>query len=244
MKKLEKEQLPKVIALGVMATGLLGYAGYFWLARGGAATPAVASTPHPAVPKPSAVPQRAPNDPVMALAPIDHANPFVPAFTATSTAPAPPKPAAKPAAKPASKPAPAKPSAAPGVMMARLPDQFNGPALDGDPGGAVPPPPVVPPVGKAPAPHAVAAQPGKVKPTPAAKPRPPAGPRPPAVTVTGIIEGQEDVAILKWQDARGQVVRAGDHLTGGYVVKAIRSDAVVLALGAHEWVARLGAAAN
>jgi hypothetical protein len=60
------------------------------------------------------------------------------------------------------------------------------------------------------------------------------------VLVTGIIEGREDVAILKWPDTHGQVVRAGDHLAGGCVVKAIRSDAVVLARGAHEWVVRLG----
>jgi hypothetical protein len=60
------------------------------------------------------------------------------------------------------------------------------------------------------------------------------------VVVTGILEGQENVAILKWSDTQRQVVRAGDRLEGGYVVKEIRSDAVVLTLGSHQWVVGLG----
>ena len=62
--------------------------------------------------------------------------------------------------------------------------------------------------------------------------------------MTGIIEGQENVAILNWPGSRGQVVRTGDRLNGGYVVKEIRSDAVVLVLGANQWVVRLGAEAK
>ena len=248
MIKLEKEQRPKVIAIGVMATGLLGYAGYMWLGHGVAPTPAVASPAHPAAPPPPVVPTPPPNDPERALTPIDHENPFVPVFTDASATPAAPKPAApaaKAAAKPAGKPAPTKPSLPPGSMMAALPDRFNGPAMDGDPGGAVPAlAPVVPPAAPPPAPRAGTAATARPKSVPAAKPAPPAAPRPPALTVTGIIEGQENVAILKWQDGKGQVVRAGDHLGGGYTVKAIRADAVVLSLGTREWVARLGAATN
>jgi hypothetical protein len=246
MKKLEKEQLPKVIALGAMATGLLGYAGYSWLGHGGAGAPAAAALAHPVVPKPPVAPAPASNDPVLALAPIDHENPFVPAFRATTTAP---KPAAKPAAKPASPPAPPKVSAAPGKAIASVPDLLKGPAMDGDPGialpalRAAPPPPAPHP--KAPAVRGGVSHPAATVVTPAkpaarVKPAPPEGPRAPVVLVTGILEGQEDVAILKWPDTHGQVVRAGDHLAGGYVVKAIRSDAVVLALGTHEWVVRLG----
>jgi hypothetical protein len=74
----------------------------------------------------------------------------------------------------------------------------------------------------------------------AAKPARVEGPRAPSLLVTGIIQGQEDVAILKWPDSRGQVVSVGDHLAGGSQVKAIRSDAVVVTMGAHEWVVRLG----
>src|SRR5947209_4073985 len=103
MKKLEKEQLPKVIALGAVAVLLVGYAGFTWLGHGGAAaTPAAASTPHPAEAAPAALgAQRV--DPVMALAPIEHENPFIPAFQASTSAPA-PKPAPPPA-KPAHPPA-------------------------------------------------------------------------------------------------------------------------------------------
>ena len=174
MKKLDKEHLPKVIALGVMGTGLLGYAAWSWLGHGGgAAAPAAASMPHAATAtRPDAAPRA--NDPVLALAPINHENPFVPSFQATSAAPSPPKPAIPAAAKPART----------------------------------------------------------------------EGPRPPAAVVTGIIEGQENVAILNWPGSRGQVVRTGDRLNGGYVVKEIRSDAVVLVLGASRWVVRLGAEAN
>src|SRR5260370_32707845 len=86
MKKLEKEQLPKVIALGAMATGLLGYAGYSWLGHGGAGAPAAAAPAHPAVPKLPVTAALAPNDPLLALAPIEHDNPFVPAFQASAAA--------------------------------------------------------------------------------------------------------------------------------------------------------------
>src|SRR5436309_10718344 len=96
MKKLEKEQLPKVIALGVLTAVLLGYAGFTWLGHGGApATPAAAATPHPAAPKSTAPAAPTLADKVLALPPINHENPFVPTITVAS-APAlqpPPKPA-------------------------------------------------------------------------------------------------------------------------------------------------------
>jgi hypothetical protein len=238
MKKIEKEQLPKVIAIAVMAAGLLGYAAYSWLGHGGGGAPAAASLAHPAARKPPVTATPAPNDPLLALAPIEHENPFVPAFQASSAAPRPP--AAKPAAKPVSNPAPPKPAAAPVTKIAALPDMLKGPAMDGDPGVALPTPaPAAKP--------AVKAQPaGGAAPKPAsgaaipAKPARVEGPKAPTVLVTGIIQGQEDVAILKWPDTHGQVVSVGDHLAGGYQVKAIRSDAVVVSMGAHEWVVRLG----
>ena len=58
--------------------------------------------------------------------------------------------------------------------------------------------------------------------------------------VTGILEGDDNVAILKWTDSQRQVVRVGDHLDGGYTVKAIRADGVLVAHGSHEWLMRLG----
>jgi hypothetical protein len=241
MKKLEKEQLPKVIALSVMAAGLLGYAAYSWLGHGGAATPAAASLAHPVAAKPPAPARPAPNDPLLALAPIEHENPFVPTIQASLGAPKPAAPQpAKPAAKPVNKTAPPKPSAAPGKAIAALPDMLRGPAMDGDPGVAVPTPaPVAKPVVKA-QPAGAAASPPARGAVIIAKPARAEGPKAPAVLVTGIIQGQEDVAILKWPDTHGQVVSVGDHLAGGYQVKAIRSDAVVLAMGAREWVVRIG----
>ena len=239
MKKLDKEHLPKVIALGVMGTGLLGYAAWSWLGHGGgAAAPAAASMPHAATAtRPDAAPRA--NDPVLALAPINHENPFVPSFQATSAAPSPPKPAIPAAAKPA----PPKASATPGKASASLPDMITGPAMDSLPGIAFSfPGPGAPFPAKAQAPQRAVPQPAK--PAPAAKPARTEGPRPPAAVVTGIIEGQENVAILNWPGSRGQVVRTGDRLNGGYVVKEIRSDAVVLVLGASRWVVRLGAEAN
>jgi hypothetical protein len=233
MKKLEKEHLPKVIAVGALAAGLLGYAGYAWLGHGSGdpTPPAAAATAHPLastpVPKaPSAV------DKVLALPPIDHENPFIPTITADSgPAPHPPQPAA---AKPASKPHGA-------TMIASLPDTLKGPAMDSLPG--------LPPVLAGPAPSPAPAPAAK----PAASPSPhaaahaaakPAPPKPPAVLVTGILAGQENVAILKWSDTQRQVVRVGDHLDGGYVVKSIRPDAVILALGNSQWVMRLGTASK
>jgi hypothetical protein len=61
------------------------------------------------------------------------------------------------------------------------------------------------------------------------------------VVVTGILEGGENVAILKWDDSHRQVVRVSDHLQGGYVIKAIHTDAVVVSRGSHQWTVRLGA---
>lgn len=233
MKKLEKEQLPKVIAIGVVAAALLGYAGFTWLGHGGGeAAPAAAATPHPAAAKPApAVPPAV--EKVLALAPINHDNPFQPTLAADSGPSAPAPPPAKPAQP--------KPKGA--QQIASLPDNLNGPALDSVPG--LPPmlsgPAAAPAPAPAPAPRPAAAPPAGATARPAAHAAP-APPKPPSVLVTGILEGDENVAILKWSDAQRQVVRVGDHLDGGYVVKAIRSDAVVLAQRGSEWVMRLGTA--
>jgi hypothetical protein len=233
MKKLEKDQLPKAIAVGLLATGLLGFAGYTWLGGGGEATPAVVSPPTPAQPLPGAQTEPVATNPVLQLAAIHHEDPFRPIFAealpAKPAAPAPPPPkpvALPPAPKPAAKPAP--------TMV----DIFEGPAMEALPGvravsrveqaaAGRQAPSVL--EGTAPKP---AAQPAK----PVAEPPPP----PPAVAVTGILEGDENVAILKWNDAHRQVVRVGDRLDGGYVIKAIRTDAVVVTRGPHQWVVRLG----
>jgi hypothetical protein len=239
MKKLQKEQLPKVIALGVVATGLLGYAAYSWLGGGrGGATPATAATPpHPASP-PALDAADAPTAiPGIQLAEISNEDPFRPAISLNTGAP--PKPAAAPP-KPAAKPEPPKPPTK--LASAALPDRFDGPSFDAVPavpavgrlgmGGPGTPLPTEPAAKPAPAPH-----PEGARPAPA-----PAKPEvAPAVVVTGILEGDSNVAILRWSDAQRQVVRVGDHLDGGFKVQAIRPDAVVLTRGSRQWVVRLGA---
>jgi type IV pilus biogenesis protein PilP len=236
MRKLEKEQLPKVIAFGVLSAVLLGYTGYTWLGHGGGpAAPAAAATPHLAAPKPTAPPAPTAADKVLALPPINHDNPFQPTILANSAV-APPSSAAPKPPPPAAKPKGAQ-------QLASLPETLNGPSMDSLPG--------LPPVVGGPGPVTAPASPSKPAvsapstPSAHAAARPaPAPPKPPAMVVTGILEGQENVAILKWSDTQRQVVRVGDRLDGGYVVKAIRADAVVLSLGNSTWVMRLGTAAR
>jgi hypothetical protein len=255
MKKLEKEQLPKVVALGVMSTLVLGYAAFSLLGHSsGQAAPANASPAHASAPAASAGPgspnggataaapgtgAAAPASPLLAMAPIDHEDPFVPVIVPQSA------PAPKPAAP---KPAAAKPSPAshpggrqPMTKLASLPDAAAGPAMDGDPGvipfqppGLASPPKPNPAAKPNPAPKPAAAKPVPKK--PAAPVLPPA----PAVVVTGILQGQDNVAILRWSDTKRQVVRQNDLLEGGYRVREIRPDAVVLVRGAYQWVVSMG----
>src|SRR5215212_2503853 len=104
MKKLEKEQLPKVIALSVMSAGLLGYAAYSFTGGPGGAARAVAATPHPAATEATPPPADASTstNPVLQLAAIDHEDPFKPTISfETGPTKAPPA-----AAKAPEKPAP------------------------------------------------------------------------------------------------------------------------------------------
>jgi hypothetical protein len=230
MKKLEKEQLPKVIALGVMSAGLLGYAAYTCMGGRGGAARAVAATPHTA-PTAAATPtaDAQPSNPALQLAAIDHQDPFKPAIN-FETGPTKTPPAA---AKPAEQPAPPQTGAKP--PLTPLKDTFDGPVMEG-PAGT---PPRLATAAE------VLRQDDPAKPPSAPAPvkaAPPAPPSPPAIVVTGILEGDDNVAIVKWSDEHRQVVRLGDRLDGGFVVKAIRPDAVVLARGSFQWTARLGAA--
>jgi hypothetical protein len=236
MKKLEKEQLPKVVALGVTVTGLLAYACYSWLGNGSGSAKAAAD-PATAGPAPTPPVKMAQTPPVqnlgIPLPPLDNPDPFRPAvLTGTGTPPpAPAAPPPKPAAAAPGKPSGGDKPPAP-VKTAALPDVLNGPAMDGLPAVSVPPVPALKPQPE-----------GGAQPAPAAakaRPAAPAPPTAPAVVVTGILEGDDNVAILKWTDAQRQVVRVGDRLDGGYTVKAIRPDGVLLTLGSHQWLMRLG----
>lgn len=281
MKKLEKEQLPKAIALGVLATGVLSYAGYTWLGRGDGEAPAAATAAHPD-PSPGGSPTKggstqaaAEVSAVMPLVPVDNPDPFRPALGQEGGTPK-PAPASQPAAraeKPAGAPKPEKPGPFhPSGGAPQLADVLTGPAMDGLPGVAAPPGSPHSAGGAAAGPKplkladassALAGGPGKpfpggaggasgpaggsphapagAGPTGAQTGPPSGGGAPPPVVVTGILEGQENVAILRWSDTQRQVVRVGDQLDGGYTVKAIRPDGVVLAHGASQWLARLGA---
>jgi hypothetical protein len=233
MKPIEKDQLPKIIAVGVVATGVLGFAAYSWLGGSGSGTPAVAATnattqaqpPEPVVGPKASIP-------ALQLAEIYHQDPFKPAFgPETAPPPAPPKPAPAPApARPPAEPKPT-PVGAPG-------DSFNGPAMEALP-AVVKVSEVTDAAAGRPAPPP-APKPEAARPAPAAKPAPPPAAPPPPVVITGILEGDDNVAILKWSDDHRQVVRVGDKLDGGYVVKAIRTDAVVVAHKNTTWTIRLG----
>jgi hypothetical protein len=168
---------------------------------------------------------------VIPLEPIHNPDPFRPAFSATAAAP-PPPPKPAPAPKPVEKAVKVaeRPMPPPGLV-----DNFNGPALDAVPMGFRQP--VGPPAGLPEPPPKPTAAPKPVrKPAPAPEPKP----NPPAVVVTGILEGDENVAILRWSDTQRQVVRVGDRLEGGFTVKEIRSDAVLVTHGKHQWWIRIG----
>jgi hypothetical protein len=67
----------------------------------------------------------------------------------------------------------------------------------------------------------------------------------PQLTLTGVIQGDPSVAILRGQsDQERQVVRAGDRVAGRYVVKSITTEGVLLAAAsggeADRWFLPLG----
>lgn len=71
-------------------------------------------------------------------------------------------------------------------------------------------------------------------------PEPP--PPPPAYTVTGIVRGDNSVAILRGGNGTGErrFVRAGDPVGNGFTVVAVRRDGVVIKSGDRRVVLKLG----
>jgi hypothetical protein len=215
--KLEKKQIPLFVGLCVVTAGTLGYAGYS-LMGGAAPKPAEAGTTTDAAAAPAPVldPQaQAAAAGLPPLEPFARADPFRPAFASVLTGgPPPPSRPAKPeppAVRVAERVAPA--------ALPPVPDFSSMPWSQ-------------------PAPVAVRAT---ASPQPVIRPAarmvepPSAPPVRPALTLTGIIEGENPVAILRLSDAQRQVVQEKDRVAGDYVVDEIASNEVVLVSSRDRW---------
>jgi Type II secretion system protein C len=248
MKKLEKKQVPQFVALAAITAVGLGYTAYQVL--GGSSQPRAAT----AAPAPAATPVSGPatgvpvgagmttnpagtaaagTSPVKALArlttlpPSFTADPFRPALTPEGTKPAPPP---SPAPQPSHAVAPSVPPAPETVNL-------NAPPL--------------PPTGEW-TPRALAADyprtqeivPDQSAPSAPAQRAPAPLPRP-VITLTGVIQGDPSVAILRGAQDERQVVRVNDRVAGRYVVKSISPDGVLLAAAEgsrpDRWFLPLGA---
>lgn len=82
-------------------------------------------------------------------------------------------------------------------------------------------------------------------------PAPRAAPAPlqrPAITLTGVIQGDPSVAILRGAQDERQVVRVNDRVAGRYIVKSISADGILLAASEgsrpDRWFLPLGAEAK
>jgi hypothetical protein len=231
MKKLDKKQVPQFAALAAITAVGLGYTAYqLWSgssqprAATAATAPAGATTVSPAGAPGSAVTtaggtaqspagtRPAGTSPVKELAmlttlpPSFTADPFRPVLTPESGGQAPP-------------PRPAPPSHAPAPESVDL----NAPPL--------------PPSGEW-TPRALAADfprreetlPGPSSSSAPARPAPEAAPPSrPVITLTGVIQGDPSVAILRGAQDERQVVRVNDRVAGRYIVKSISPDGVLLA---------------
>jgi Type II secretion system protein C len=253
MKKLDKKQVPQFAALAAITAVGLGYTAYQLCsgsnqprAATAATAPAGATTASPVGAPGSAVTtaggaarnpagtRAAVTSPVKELAmlttlpPSFTADPFRPALTPESGGQAPPP-----------RPAPPSQAQAPSAPPAPESVDLNAPPL--------------PPSGEW-TPRALAADfprteetvpvPGAssapARPAPAAAP-----PSRPAITLTGVIQGDPSVAILRGAQDERQVVRVNDRVAGRYVVKSISPDGVLLAAAGgsrpDRWFLPLGA---
>lgn len=221
MKKLDKKQVPQVIALAVLSCLIFGWFAFKMIAPTPAAArsqslasaPAAGAAPAPASTTPG---QAAPGDAtsVAVVAPPPGPgmrDPFVQAIS-NQPPPAPVAPA----------PAPVRPVAVKPVSA----------------------PPVVPVVPSLPAPVRTAAwvhevAPGVPSSHPSVAPLPVVIP-PPSWSVTGVLESAgEHVAILRNGAAR-RFVRQGETLDGLYLVAAVTRDSVVLRHGHARFTLGLG----
>lgn len=212
MKKLDKKQVPQVIALAVLACAVFGWFAIrlFAPTSAGAHSPAASATTPAASTAAAAVASADVSAKVAPPGP-NLRDPFVPAI---SGAPGP-----APAPAPVHTPVAATPAVVKPVKVASLP-------------------PVVPIVPALP-PNTSAAWVRETPTAPAVAPLAVVIP-PPNWTVTGVLaSGSEHVAILRNGDAR-RFVKKGDGVDGLFVVSAVTSDSVTLRHGSRQFVLPLG----
>jgi len=206
--KLDKKQVPLFVGLCVVTLVMLGYAAFSVL--GGSRTqPAAAETTPAVAANPTLEAPEAAKPALPTLAPTFRPDPFKPVLTAEM--------AARPSAPAVIQPRPVK------VAVRETMPLLPPPALD--------PAPWTPP-----APPAVVQKAPAVKVTPAAPTVNTAvAPAKPSFTLTGILEGENRVAILRLSDTQRQVVQEKDHVGDQYVVDEITPNAVVLVSGTERW---------
>jgi hypothetical protein len=243
MKQIDKKEMPKLVVLAVLALGVFGFAlmqltGTTTKAatKPPTTTEAAAGTPSaPATTATAAVPTGTPAaQPAVGAdgAPADVAmltsgkDPFVPNGPAAPHDPA----------------APPVPSAPPTLVAAGpKPDARNMMGLASlQPGGQ----PKIWGAPLVPAP-VTAGGPGGLRgpgPETAANVVPPAPLAPPAYTVTGVVRGDEDIAILRSGagDGERRFVRPGDPVGNGFKVIAVHADGVEIGSGDRRVTLKLG----
>jgi hypothetical protein len=215
--KLEKKQVPLFAALCVVTVVMLGYA-VFSLLGAGQAKPAAAGTPVASAPQTPEAPQAREAPPGMpVLQPSYRDDPFRPVLHAEVKQSGRGRPAV---ARRPQTPAPVKVAVRETLPPLQSPDGFMAPDWT---------PPAAAAVRKAP-PVRVAARPATAPLVPAVAP-----PVKPAFTLTGIVEGETPVAILRLSDTERQVVQEKDCIAERYVVDEITANAVVLVAGTDRW---------
>jgi hypothetical protein len=260
MKKLEKKQVPQVAALAAITVFGLGYTAYQLWSGSNPPRAATAAIPSPAAAAGAPAYGPAPGgtagaggattaagapaatgatSPVKALASLTT---LPPSFT-----PDPFRPTIRPP-----DPSNSRPPAPPAAQVAHAPEAGHQPpiaeAVNLDA-------PTLPPAGEW-TPRALAGEfqrtderlPDEAAP---GAPAPRAAPAPlqrPAITLTGVIQGDPSVAILRGAQDERQVVRVNDRVAGRYIVKSISADGILLAASEgsrpDRWFLPLGAEAK
>lgn len=207
--KLDKKQVPLFVGLCVVTLVMLGYAAFTMLG-GGSERSATASTTTVTAANPELAAPPAAKAPLPTLTPTFRPDPFKPTLTDGAVSPG----------AVASQPKPAVPVSV--AVRETMPD-FPPPSLEPAPWVAPVAPAVVPKTAKVMTPAATVpavALPPQVK---------------PSFTLTGILEGDTRVAILRLSDTQRQVVQEKDRVAEQYVVDEITPNAVVLVSGTERW---------
>jgi hypothetical protein len=231
-EKLDKKQLPQVVVLGVLTLGVVGFGG-FKLLSGSSAAPVQAD----GAPKEPAETAQNPENPqggpkIAVPGEVFKSDPFQPVVKPTDpNAPAPPV-----------APPPAKGTEPDRPRTKAIKVASNGGGAPVLPSGSPAPQPAAPVAPVAPSGPAV------VKPAP---PLPPMvhvdvpadpGAHRPQLHCVGVVEGKPNLALLRFKDKDNtrRIVQAGDVLPGGYKVRQIALDGLVLDSGRDRFFVPVG----